>query len=252
MKTIRRSLSLFLLLPALAGCTSARCLNTVSTHLTLGTAYLNEGGCEMAASEFYKAESACAAAAQEPEIQHRLGLSLMCQDLFADAEERMLLALELAKEPMPHALVNLSALYIAQERWGAAEEAAREALDDPTYAEAARAWNNAAYAAHQQGKLDEADEAYRIAIRQSPEFCPAWFGLGDVAEARGDLDAAQEHYRVASECAPTNLRYRFEHGRVLDLLGHLDEARDVLQSVVDRASDGELRARAEDLLTTLP
>jgi Tfp pilus assembly protein PilF len=251
-KNRRLLLALCILIPALPGCTSARCLGAVQTHLTLGTAYLNEGDCKAATREFFAAESACPAAAREPEIQHRLGLSFLCTEMFLEAEERLLLALGLTAEPFPQVLVNLSALYIAQEEWEQAEASAREALEDPSYTEAGRAWVNLAFAAFQQGKLGVADEAYRTVLSKSPEFCPAWFGLAQLAETREDLDGALEHYRTASECADRDLQYRYELGRVLNLLGHLDEARGLLQGVVDSTGDPALAARAEDLLSTMP
>ncbi len=204
---------LTLLSPASALAGKKRCLQDVSTHTTLGTAYLNEGNCEGALSEFLKAESACKAAAKEPEVQHRIGLAYFCKQLLEEAEPRLKTAVALS-DGAPHMQVNLSALYIAQERWTEGRAAAKVALEDPTYTEAARAHNNVAYAALMLGELDEAEASWTRVLKLAPEFCPAWHGLGQVAEKRGDLAGALDRYGMAVKCQPGNEQYIHDRGRV--------------------------------------
>jgi len=209
--SLTAALSLLSPTAALAG--KRRCLRDVATHTTLGTAYLNEGNCSAALSEFLKAESACKAAAKESEVQHRIGLAYFCSNLFEEAEARLQTAINLSDEA-PHVHVNLSALYLAQQRWAEGRAAAKVALKDPTYTEAARAHNNVAYAALMLGELDEAEASWERALKMQPRFCPAWHGLGQVAEKRGDLAGALDQYGTAVECQPEHEQYKHDRGRI--------------------------------------
>ncbi len=177
-----------------------QCLSAMDTHLTLGTAYLNEGACEAALSEFLLAEGGCRAAARDPEIQHRIGLAYFCNESLQEAEGRLKRSVELSKTPTGATLVNLSALYIAQERWAEAEQTAELALTDPTYLEASRARHNIAYAAMKQGKLEVAEARWQEVLKANPEFCPAWQGLSEAAAARNDPDAAGSYSETAATC----------------------------------------------------
>ena len=209
--SLTAALSLVSPTTALAG--KRRCLQDVATHTTLGTAYLNEGNCNAALSEFQRAESSCKAAAKEGEVQHRIGLAYFCSNMFEEAEARFETAIALSDEAA-HMQVNLSALYLAQERWAEGQAAAKVALQDPTYTGAARAHNNVAYAALMLGALDEAEASWGRVLKLAPEFCPAWHGLGQVAERRGDLAGALDHYSFAVKCQPNNDQYKHDRGRV--------------------------------------
>jgi tetratricopeptide (TPR) repeat protein len=49
----------------------------------------------------------------------------------------------------------------------------------------------------QAGKHQEAEEAYREALRIAPTFADCHYNLGSLARRRGDLDAAEHEYRTA-------------------------------------------------------
>ncbi len=56
---------------------------------------------------------------------------------------------------------------------------------------------------HQNGQLDAAEQHYRAAIRQRPDFPAAWSNLGLVRMAAGALDEAEQHQREALRLDPT-------------------------------------------------
>jgi tetratricopeptide (TPR) repeat protein len=229
----------------------AACLSAVDTHTMLGTAYLNEGNCEAALREFFAAEGACKQAAKSAEVQHRIGLAYFCKDAAADAELRIQSAIALADHSFPQAHVNLSAVYLWQERWQDAAREASVALEDPTYQEAARARNNLAYANQHLGKYDEAEQGYAAVLETAPMFCPAWYGLGQLNEERRALPQAKEHFLTAAECQEDNVQYRFDAGRLAYLQGDLEAARGHLEFAVAN-SDGQMKSRAQDFLRAMP
>lgn len=59
-----------------------------------------------------------------------------------------------------------------------------------------------------QGRLDNAAEAYRAALRLRRRDAPAQYNLGVLAEHRGEFGEALEYFRAAADSDPGNDRYR--------------------------------------------
>lgn len=60
------------------------------------------------------------------------------------------------------------------------------------------------------GRLEEAREIWRTALRATPRSAPLQFNLGAVCEALGDRAAAEQHYVAARDFAPGEARYALE------------------------------------------
>jgi len=65
-----------------------------------------------------------------------------------------------------------------------------------------RAQNNYAALLMREGRLDEADEHYRAALRANPLYAISHRGLAQVLEKQGRLDEAAEHYQQAARIDP--------------------------------------------------
>ena len=242
--------AVLLVLSTLAGsCVTLETVKRADAHASLGMAYLNEKDPEGALAEFFKAEELLP---RSSDIQHRIALAFFAKGMHEEAEARFQKAIKLNKDPFPEAHVNLSALYLALERYADAEVEARNALAVPTYREAGRAWNNLATAALYQDKLDEAEEAYRRILPGAPAFCPAWQGLAIVAERRKSYPEAVDYLKKATICDTTNLVYFYDLGRILNQMERYDEARPVLEKVKAESQSTRLKQAAEDLLRSLP
>lgn len=74
----------------------------------------------------------------------------------------------------------------------------------PTTSEEARQAYNNAFSLKRQGKLREAEEAYRKAIQFDPKYCDAMDNLGVLLRGRGELDEAAEWYRRSLAVKPDN------------------------------------------------
>ena len=147
------------------------------------------------------------------------------------------------------AWVNLSWIALDEKRWDAAADGARRALAlDPTLA---RAWENLGTAREAQGRLGEAEEAYRRAVEGGADAWPARLKLallllrgGREAEAEGELAGLEKTAADEPEA-------RFQLGRVYEAKGDRERARRHYEAVIRLAPGGPLAAAAAERLRGL-
>ena len=120
-------------------------------------------------------------------------------------------------------VVPLAALWIGQARTKTpeVEQAARIASDLPN---GARAHWKYGFALHNAGRLDEAIEQYRVALRLNPKEKEVHFHLGQALLAQSHLDEARSELEEALRNQPRNGEYHSEYGRVLERLDLKDQA----------------------------
>ena len=120
-------------------------------------------------------------------------------------------------------VVPLAALWIGQARSKTpeVEQAAWIASDLPN---GARAHWKYGFALHNAGRLDEAAEQYRIALRLDPKEKQVHYHLGQVLLAQSQLDEARSELEEALRSQPRNGEYHSEYGRVLERLDLKDQA----------------------------
>lgn len=120
-------------------------------------------------------------------------------------------------------VVPLAALWIGQarNRTPEVEQAARIASDLPN---GARAHWKYGFALHNAGRLDEAAEQYRIALRLNPKEKQVHYHLGQLLLAQSQLDEARSELEEALRSQPRNGEYHSEYGRVLERLDLKDQA----------------------------
>src|SRR3989441_37431 len=91
----------------------------------------------------------------------------------------------------------------------------------PDYADA---HNNLGNALARQGKLAEASEQYRQAVRLKPDYALAHANWGNVLAHQGKLAEASEHYRQAVRIKPDDALAHYNWGNALAGQGKLTEA----------------------------
>jgi protein O-mannosyl-transferase len=87
---------------------------------------------------------------------------------------------------------------------------------------AVMAYINLGYLLQNQGRLDEAFDAYQRAIELQPDYAKAHGNLGIVYRKQGRLDDAIRQYRRAIECDPDYADAHFNLGLALQDRGDLD------------------------------
>lgn len=88
----------------------------------------------------------------------------------------------------------------------------------------ARAHNNLGNTLKDEGKIDEAIEQFRLALRIEPNYADAHNNLGVALTAQGSIDQAMEQYRLALRINPNNAEAHNNLGKELAAQGKVDEA----------------------------
>ena len=88
----------------------------------------------------------------------------------------------------------------------------------------AKKWNDKAIALDEQGKADEALEAWNEAIRQNPSYAEAWYNKGAILNEQGKLDEAFEAWDEAIRLDPNFVDWWDIKGYKLYIQGRYDEA----------------------------
>jgi len=130
-------------------------------------------------------------------------------DAITETEEALRLNPELVK-----AHINLLILYGRMGNWEKAEEHYQAAVKlNP--AQFPDAYYNYGIILIEEGKLGEAEEAFRKALAIDPSYHAAHNNLGNVLEREGKLPEAAAEYRKALEGNPGFRRAHFNLGRLL-------------------------------------
>ena len=101
----------------------------------------------------------------------------------------------------------------------------------------ARARNNLGLALKKEGRLEEAAEHYRAAVRLAPEFAETHHNLGIVLRELGALEEAAACFRAALQLKPTFAEAQANLARTLRDSGDLAGALDHYRSVVSENPD---------------
>lgn len=102
-----------------------------------------------------------------------------------------------------------------------------------------------AVALHQQGRLAEADAAYRAVLSSDPKLPDAWFLLGIVALQSGRPVDADELIQTAIVAAPDRAQYHFNLGSALGQAGRPADAVTAYDRALDRQADYPEAARGK-------
>jgi protein O-GlcNAc transferase len=164
-------------------------------HLNLGIALEAEGRSEAAAASY---ESALALDPEDPYVLYNAGRAAR-RHAPARAEELLSAALS-AKPEFPEALVVLADLREVQGRLEDALAALKEALRQrPDYA---GAWHNCGLLLQRLERLDEAEDAFRSAMRLDSAFIPPLQSLATLLRQEGRVPEACQILAAARKAAP--------------------------------------------------
>jgi tetratricopeptide (TPR) repeat protein len=119
-------------------------------------------------------------------------------------------------------LVIGGTLFVRSRDGGTEQEQAQEAVSE-------------GLAAHQEGDLQAAEEAYRRALELDPQNQFAYYNLGVIRQAQGDLPGAEENYRNAIRIAPDFAAALFNLAIIRADAGGAEEAVELYRHVIEAA-----------------
>ena len=130
---------------------------------------------------------------------------------------------------------NMGIAFQEQGKLEEAVEAYSKALTiKPNHAEA---YNNMGTALQNQGKLEEAIEAYNKALTIKPDYAEAYNNMGTALQNQGKLEEAIEAYNKALTLKPDNAEAFYNMGIALKELGKLEEAIEAYNKALELKPD---------------
>jgi len=142
--------------------------------------------------------------------------------------------------------VNLIGLYGRAREWNKAEQHFQALVD--LGLRVAEGHYNFALCLAAQGETAKAAEQIRTALEINPQYAPAWVGLAQLAEKDGRLEEAETAYRKAAEQAPDDAATQFNLARMMLARRDSQQAIAVLERIATR--DDPNRARVLFALAT--
>lgn len=181
---------------------------------------------------------------------------------FDRAETELLAVLEVEPDN-PYALNTLASVYLNLGRPAEAEEYARRASENESYAGRHLAFYNLGWSLQERQQYDEAVEAYAQALRESPQMCLARYRIGEVRFRQRNFEDALRHLNEAvaepeEESSPSSSNddddnertcvdmpdVHYLLGLTLAALERSDEAAEAFNRCAELAGDGgEFRQR---------
>jgi tetratricopeptide (TPR) repeat protein len=147
--------------------------------------------------------------------------------------------------------VNLAATYIEVEQWQKALDESDRVLGHAEYANRGAAWYNKGVALRHLGRLDDATECLRQAIRLVPRFDRAYCELGQVYDLQGHTRLAIAQYERCLTANPANVMAHYYLG-ILRLKGGDDEgAREAFEKVIELSPASDYAAEVGRYLAAL-
>ncbi|CAL8123281.1 unnamed protein product [Orchesella dallaii] len=101
-----------------------------------------------------------------------------------------------------------------------------------------KSWGNLGIVLSNQGKLKEAEQAYRKALHFRSNLADVHYNLGILLESQGRLDEALESYRSAIHFRPKLAPAYVNAGQVLTRLGRISEARELYTTCLSISDEG--------------
>jgi type IV pilus assembly protein PilF len=118
-----------------------------------------------------------------------------------DGEKEFKRALEM-KPDYSEAKTNLGALYISRGRYNEAIPLLTDAAHDPLYKSRALAQSNLGWAYYKAGQPERGISEIRSTLAVAPKYCQGWRQLGTIYSEQGRVDEAANAYSRYVESCP--------------------------------------------------
>jgi tetratricopeptide (TPR) repeat protein len=191
---------------------------SLTAHINLGNALLEEGGIDDAMVQYQKALQFNP---ENADANVSFGYALIQKGMRDEASIYLLKALEINPD---NAAANNDLGIISFEKGNSAEAIAhfeKALLIKPDYPEASYNFGNALF---QQGDLADAVIRYEQALQSKPGYVEACYNLGNAFFRQGKIDDAIIRYQEALRIKPDHLSASYNLGMAFKQKGRMDEA----------------------------
>ncbi len=184
---------------ACGGPTAEQRRKSAEINYDLGTNALNQGDAQAALVSYLQAEKDDP---DLPQLHNALGLLYgfsLGRPVDAEAEFKQAIALQ---ADFSEAQNNYGAFLLSRSRFAEAIPQFENAIANPLYSQRTVAECNLAWAYYKTGATQRAEAQLIQALRVAPKFCKGWRQLGTVYEEQGKLDDALDAFGHYAESCP--------------------------------------------------
>jgi Tfp pilus assembly protein PilF len=246
---------------ALQGCTGAKgpseeTQSRSESRRRLAHMKLERGQVELAIREYQHALEEWEA---DPENHFGIAEAYRRKGSLDLAEQHLERALALDPKHQ-EARLNLSVVYMQQERWIESIRESTVLIEDPTFLRPVRALVNRGWAYYKSGDIAAAERDLQQAVREEGSNHQARLDLGIVLFDRGDvIESMRQLERVVelierrphAGFGPLEAQARFHLAKAHVKLGQRERAIQQLRAAVERGGDGEWGQKSREYLGVL-
>jgi len=222
------------------------------SHYDIGTDHIRNGQVEMGLREYLAAASL---EPRNPEYQHAVGMAYARKQHYAEAEQHLRRALEIAPD-YHDARLNLSTLLLGRDFFEEARVQAQRLYEDPTFPSPWRALSNRGWAEYRLGRVDEARETFALTRKFNASYCPALLNLGILESEQGRRPEAIQLFETVISLRPApsaevESEANFRLGEIYVSLGKRTRAVEYLTAAIVKAPSGPWGKKSEAALKLL-
>lgn len=230
---------LVLALVTACGPSLAKRKEEAKVHYDLGVVLLNERNLSEALKELTQAIETYP---DEPSYHNALGLAYFARGMNPEAVRSLKKAVSIDPD-FSEAHLNLSAVYITEQKWDLVISESKAALSNIFYRTPEMAYLNMGWAYYSTARYDEALESYKKAAELRPGYSQAYYNTGLVYDRTGRYKDAVSAYAMAVKTSPAYLDAYFALGMAQVKVKDKAAAEKSFKKVIELAPDSE-RARS--------
>jgi type IV pilus assembly protein PilF len=232
------------------GCLTPYDYERARVHKDVGTAYIESGQYNAALKELLQAEKHTP---NEAQIHYYLGIAYYGKGMNDNATQEFRKAIDLKKD-YSEAHNYLGTIYLNAGQWDMAIESFNRALENNVYDTPALALYNMGWAYYKKRDYATALNKYAEAIRREPNTILLPMiekNMGLMNFEQGRLDEAIQHFKDALKIAPDFAESRYWLGECYLKQQRTDEARAAFQAVVKSSPESRFGVLAQTKLIEL-
>ena len=236
------ALALCASLAACAGMSSEQRAKAAEIHYDLGTNLLNAGDAQGAMNEYLQAVDSDP---DLPDVHNGLGLVYWYSfGRLPDAQREFEKALDL-NPAFSEARTNLGALDIARGRFKEAIPLLEKSAADPLYKQRVLAQSNLGWALYKSGSAEKGVGQIRAALQVTPNYCLGWRQLGVIYSEQGKLEDARDAFGRYTASCPDSADAHLQSGKVLARLSHAKEAQEQFAKCAEARAEKDKQVASE-------